>query len=182
MGREAEIRKNPNIIGPPKIGLYPPPLPTSSSNEPGSPSRTFFLPRRELCDYYVSRFLEDVHCTHWFYSIEQFLYRVENTYTGKAGPLSNSWICSLYAILGLGAANYDEPSGQSPLPPGSPAASDEKSSEDYITLAKELLPAVHDEADIDSIRALAIMVSYTREAFPYSSLRIPSNSSLTNNT
>ncbi|KAL1601505.1 hypothetical protein SLS60_006420 [Paraconiothyrium brasiliense] len=157
MGKESEARRNPNIIGPPKVGLYPPPLPTPSSNEFGSPGRSFFLPRRELCDYYISRFLEDVHSTHWFYSIEQFLYRVDSTYTGKAGKLSNSWMCSLYAILGLGAANYEEPSGQSPLPAGSPAASDEKSSEDYIALAKELIPAVYDEADIDSIRALAIM-------------------------
>ncbi|KAL5427693.1 hypothetical protein PMIN04_001194 [Paraphaeosphaeria minitans] len=157
MGREAELRKNPNIIGPPKVGLYPPSLPTTLTNETGSPGRSFFLPRRELCDYYISRFLEDVHCTHWFYSIEQFLYRVESTYSGKAGKLSNSWMCSLYAILGLGAANYEEPSGQSPLPPGSPAASDEKSSEDYIALAKELMPSVYEEADIDSIRALAIM-------------------------
>ncbi|KAJ4347988.1 uncharacterized protein N0V89_009360 [Didymosphaeria variabile] len=157
MGKEAEMRKNPNIIGPPKIGLYPPPLPTMSSTDSGSPGRSFFLPRRELCDYYISRFLEDVHSTHWFYSIEQFLYRVETTYTGKSGKLSNSWMCSLYAILGLGAANYEEPSGQSPLPADSPAASDEKSSEDYIALAKELIPAVYDEADIDSIRALAIM-------------------------
>jgi hypothetical protein len=161
MGREAEVRKDPNIIGPPKVGLYPPPLPPTVNNESGSPGRSFFLPRRELCDYYLSRFLEDVHCTHWFYSVEQFLYRVECTYTGKSGRLSNSWMCSLYAILGLGAANYEEPSGQSPLPPGSPAASDVKSSEDYIALAKELLPAVYDEADIDSIRALAIMVSHT---------------------
>ena len=155
MGKDA----NPNIIGPPKVGLYPPPLAASTASDPGSPGRPFFLPRRELCDYYISRFLEDVHCTHWLYSIEQFLYRVDGTYSGKAGPPSNSWMCSLYAILGLGAANYEEPSGQSPLPPGSPAASDVKSSEDYMALAKELLPAVYDEADIDSIRALAIMVS-----------------------
>lgn len=161
MGRDA----NPNIIGPPKVGLYPPPLAATTGSDPGSPGRPFFLPRRELCDYYVSRFLEDVHCTHWLYSIEQFLYRVDSTYNGKAGPPSNSWMCSLYAILGLGAANYEEPSGQSPLPPGSPAASDEKSSEDYMALAKELIPAVYDEADIDSIRALTIMVSVSRISF-----------------
>ncbi|KAF1966846.1 aldehyde dehydrogenase [Bimuria novae-zelandiae CBS 107.79] len=158
IGREAEVRRDPRIIATPKVGLYPPPFPTTSSTDaPGSPGRAFFLPRRELCDYYVSRFLADVHSTHWFYSIEQFLYQVDSTYTGKSGPPSTSWMCSLYAILSLGAANYDEPSGQSPLPPGSPAASDVKSSEDYIVLAKELIPAVYDEADLDSIRALAIM-------------------------
>lgn len=67
-------------------------------------------------------------------------------------------MCSLYAIFAMGAANYEEPQGQSPLPAGSPAASDVRSSEDYITLAKQLIPAVYDEAEIDSIRALAIIV------------------------
>lgn len=36
---------------------------------------------------------------------------------------------------------------------------DAKTSEGYLALAKALVPAVHDEADIDSIRALAILVS-----------------------
>jgi hypothetical protein len=54
-------------------------------------------------------------------------------------------MCSLYAILAIGAANYEGTNGDSPAP-GSPAASDRKNS-------------VYDEADIDSIRALAIMVS-----------------------
>jgi len=70
-------------------------------------------------------------------------------------------MCSLFAIFALGAANYDELSGHSPLPPGSPAALDVKSSKDYIALAKQLIPFVYDEADIDSIRALAIMVCKT---------------------
>lgn len=36
---------------------------------------------------------------------------------------------------------------------------DLNTSDDYLALAKTLVPAVHDEADIDSIRALAILVS-----------------------
>ena len=36
---------------------------------------------------------------------------------------------------------------------------DSKTSDGYLALAKALVPAVHDEADIDSIRALAILVS-----------------------
>ena len=70
-----------------------------------------------------------------------------------------------YGIFAIGAASYDEPAGRSPLPPGSPAASDERTSTDYIALAKELIPSVYDEADIDSIRAMAIMVSNIRVAF-----------------
>jgi hypothetical protein len=139
------------------VGSYPPALPTPAPTAEDSRNR-FYLPRRELGDFYISRFLEDVHCTHWLYSIETFLYRVDNTYAGRAPTPSNSWMCSLYAIFAIGAANYEEPAGQSPLPAGSPAASDDRASADYITLAKQLIPAVYDEADLDSIRALAILV------------------------
>lgn len=151
-------RKNPNIISPPKVGSYPPALPTPSPSVDSDAHDRFYLPSRELGDFYISRFLEDVHCTHWFYSIETFLYRVDNTYSGKGSSPSSSWMCSLYSIFAIGAANYDEPNGQSPLPAGSPAASDERTSADYIALAKQLVPTVYDEADIDSIRALAILV------------------------
>jgi hypothetical protein len=37
-------------------------------------------------------------------------------------------------------------------------SADEKSSHDYLALAKALVPDVHDEADIDSVRALALLV------------------------
>lgn len=151
-------RRNPDIIAPPKVGSYPPELPAPSPSVDSDPHDRFFLPRRELGDFYISRFLEDVHCTHWFYSIETFLSRVDNTYAGHGPVPSSSWMCSLYAVFAIGAANYDEPNGQSPLPAGSPAASDERTSADYIALAKQLIPAVYDEAEIDSIRALAILV------------------------
>jgi hypothetical protein len=154
----ARSRKNPNIIASPKVGSYPPALPTPTPSADSDSRNRFYLPRRELGDFYISRFLEDVHCTHWLYSIETFLYRVDNTYAGRAPTPSNSWMCSLYAIFAIGAANYEEPTGQSPLPAGSPAATDDRASADYITLAKQLIPTVYDEADLDSIRALAIMV------------------------
>jgi hypothetical protein len=152
-------RRNPAIIPPPRVGLYPPNLAAaaSPSSDPG-PEETFHLPPRHLCDVYVARFLEDVHCTHWLYSVEDLLHRVDDTYHEGAPPSSSSWMCSLYAILAIGAANYEGTNGDSPAP-GSPAASDRKNSEDYIALAKQLIPTVYDEADIDSIRALAIMVS-----------------------
>jgi hypothetical protein len=155
MGRGVQ---NPKIIGPPKVGSYPPPIMTPASSADSDSGAHFDLPRRDLADYYISRFLEDVHCTHWFYSIETFLYRVDRTYTDEDSYASNSWMCSLYAIFAIGAANYEEPTGKSPLSPGSPAASDNRTSSDYINLAKQLIPNVYDEADIDSIRAMAIMV------------------------
>ena len=113
-----------------------------------------YLPSREACDYYISRFLEDVHCTHWFYSIENFLARVDGTYSTSGFAGSDSWLCSLYAIFAVGSSGCGETDDSSASPVG-----DSKTSKDYIALAKQLIPAVYDEADIDSIRALAILVS-----------------------
>ncbi|KAI4643448.1 uncharacterized protein J4E88_010472 [Alternaria novae-zelandiae] len=149
-------RKDPSIIPGPKVGSYPPTLPGSSpSNSPGF-EESYYLPGRELCDVYISRFLEDVHCTYWLYPVETLLRRIENTYSESAPRSSSSWMCCLYTMFAIGAANYVGPNGNSP-PPDWPAALDPKTSEDYITLAKQLIPAVYDEADVDSIRAMATM-------------------------
>jgi hypothetical protein len=69
-------------------------------------------------------------------------------------------MCSLYCIFAIGAANYSGTNGNPP-PPEWPVSSDQKTSEDYIALAKQLIPAVYDEADIESVRAMAILVSGT---------------------
>ena len=78
------------------------------------------------------------------------------------GATTSSWLCSLYAIFALGAASgensrsvlyADFVSDEARMNP------DLKTSEDYLAMAKALVPAVHDEADIDSIRALVILVS-----------------------
>ncbi|KAF2463592.1 aldehyde dehydrogenase [Lindgomyces ingoldianus] len=142
-------KRRSSIIMPPKLGSFPPSLPTPSpSIDSCYPNEGNYLPTRETCDYYISRFLEEVHCTYWFYSIEAFLNRVESTYSTSTLLASNSWMCSLYAIFAIGATTPNERDGISP---------DQKTSTDYISLAKQLIPSVYDEADIDSIRALAIM-------------------------
>lgn len=154
-----DSQKDSSIINPPKVGCYPPSLPTPSPSLDESDSTDrYYLPPRESCDYYISRFLEDVHCTYWFYSIETFLNRVDNTYSASATAITSSWMCSLYSIFAIGAANYDEQDHQSPSTSNSHFPADEKTSTDYIALAKQLIPTVYDEADIDSIRGLAIMV------------------------
>ncbi|KAI8943693.1 hypothetical protein NX059_001676 [Plenodomus lindquistii] len=149
-------RRNPSIIPGPRVGSYPPTLSISSPATDVGVEEPYYLPPRELCDIYVSRFLEDVHCTHWLYPVENLLRRVDSTYSETAPSCSSSWMCSLYTMFAIGAANYIGEHGRSP-PPDWPAAMDQKTSEDYITLAKQLIPVVYDEADIDSIRALAIM-------------------------
>lgn len=149
-------RKNPSIIPHPRVGAYPPALPAASPSTDSGEEEAFYLPARELCDIYISRFLEDVHCTYWLYPVESLLQRVDDTYSESAPHGSSSWMCSLYAMFAIGAANYAGTNGNSP-PPDWPAALDPKNSEDYIALAKQLIPSTYDEADIDSIRALAIM-------------------------
>ena len=67
-------------------------------------------------------------------------------------------MCSLYAIFAIGAASYNKHGVQSPQPSRTQFPEDTKTSTDYISLAKQLIPTVYDEADIDSIRGLAIMV------------------------
>lgn len=151
-------RRNPAIIPAPRIGAYPPSMPVTSPSTDGGAEDLFFLPARELCDIYISRFLEDVHCTYWLFPVEDLLRRVGNTYSGTAPRPSSSWMCALYCMFAIGAANYTGMNGN-PVPPDWPAAQDQKTSEDYLTLAKQLIPTVYDEADIDSIRAMAIIVS-----------------------
>ncbi|EFQ87008.1 hypothetical protein PTT_17628 [Pyrenophora teres f. teres 0-1] len=150
-------RKNPSIIPMPKVGSYPPTLAAASpATTPGGVEESYYLPGRELCDVYISRFLEEVHCIFWLYPVETLLRRVDSTYSESAPRSSSSWMCSLYIMFAMGAANYVGDNGKSP-PPDWPAALDLKTSEDYIALAKQLIPAVYDEADIDSIRAMAMM-------------------------
>jgi hypothetical protein len=159
-------RKNPSIIPEPRVGAYPPTLPGSSPSTASRTEESYYLPGRELCDIYISRFLEDIHCTYWLYPVESLLRRIDSTYSESAPASSSSWMCSLYTMFAIGAANYAGTNGNSP-PPDWPAALDPKTSEDYITLAKQLIPAVYDEADIDSIRAMAIMVCLHTKIISY---------------
>ncbi|KAH5036335.1 hypothetical protein HBI62_036200 [Parastagonospora nodorum] len=149
-------RKNPSIIPTPRVGQYPPALPAPSPSTDSGEVEPYYLPTRKLCDIYVSRFLEDVHSTHWLYPVETLLRRIGDTYLEPPPSLSSSWMCSLYCIFAIGAANYTGSNGNPP-PLDWPAASDQKTSEDYMALAKQLIPAVYDEADVDSIRAMTIM-------------------------
>ncbi|KAF2178990.1 aldehyde dehydrogenase-like protein [Zopfia rhizophila CBS 207.26] len=150
-------QKSSAIITPPKVGSFPPAFPESpeSLHLPNQDDSTY-LPPRKACDYYVSRFLEEVHCTHWFYSVETFHSRVENTYTSSVSTRTSSWLCSLYAIFAIGAADPQRDENSHKVASLN-RPHDQKTSSDYIALAKRLIPAVYEEADIDSIRALAIL-------------------------
>jgi len=151
------------LILPPKES-FPPQKPERSKlfSQLTSPNQPY-LPPREYCDYYVSRFFDEVHCIYWLYPIEQFHARLNDTYLTGSSTASSSWLCSLYAIFALGASSEETTKHThfgDFFPPSVRSGSDIKTSEDYLALAKGLVPAVNDEADIDSIRALAILVCY----------------------
>lgn len=155
-----ERYKDSSIIAPPKVGSYPPTLPSPSPSLESSPARErYYLPPRQTCDFYVAKFLEDVHSTHWFYSMESFLNRVDNTYSGSTISVTDSWICSLYSIFAIGSSSLGDEGTRPSSSSNTRIPPDSKSTTDYISLAKELIPAVYDEADIDSTRAAAILVS-----------------------
>lgn len=129
--------------------------PTTPESTPGSILHTdVHLPPRDLCFQYVSRFFDEVHCLYWLYSSEQFHTRLESTYSNRA-PATASWVCSLYSIFALGSQN----------PSNSSASIDGKSSSDWLALAKGLISRVCDEADLDSIRALILLVSFLLSSF-----------------
>lgn len=143
------------IILPPKDD-FPPVKPERAKllEEVTSPDHPY-LPPRACCDYYVARFFEEVHCIYWLFPVEHFHARLDDTYSQGSSEASSSWLCSLYAIFALGAA-----SGTNSRLLGEVKGNfDMRTSEDYLVLSKALVPSVHDEADIDSIRALAILVS-----------------------
>lgn len=129
------------------------PLPLLEIKKTASLINNPYLPPREYCDFYISRFFEDIHCVFWLFPFNQFHSRLDDTYRTN-NAVTISWLCCLYSIFALGASSFG----------GKPRSNiivgkdmDTKSSLDYLTLAKSFVGLVCDEANIDSIRALAIL-------------------------
>ncbi|KAJ4335114.1 hypothetical protein N0V87_006390 [Didymella glomerata] len=139
--------KNTDMIPPASVGHYPP--------QEESKEEVYWLPPKELCFHYVSRYRKEVHSMYWLYPEARLLQRIEDTYAWyesaytvkleygtppprKGVPPSVSWICSLYAMCALGALPRNA-EGRS-LSPGSYAEMATKTSEDYIDLVKQLKP------------------------------------------
>ncbi|KAM7195921.1 putative Zn(II)2Cys6 transcription factor [Naviculisporaceae sp. PSN 640] len=118
-----------------------------------------YLPPRDACQRYATRFFSEIQSIYWFYSPEQFYTLVDQTYADPQGAVatSPSWLCSLYAIFAMCAAKPD--SDPSPADYSSPSST-ETSATEYLALAKSLGYAVCDldsEASTDSVRALALL-------------------------
>ena len=103
---------------------------------------------------YVGRFFEQVYCTYWFYSAEDFYPRLEQTMEEGGASASASWLCSIYSVFAIGSMR---PSDQGDEAVGS-RPTDSKTPTDYLALARELSAGACDEADLDSVKAFGLLV------------------------
>ncbi len=132
------------------ITAAPPLPPETPESSVGMPStQQIFLPRRDLCNRCVSRFFSEIQSIYWFFSAERFYSALDRIYSGDANEASPSMLCCLYSILAL---TCESEALAEPFDSGSPPASK------YLQLAKATVPTLYDDADIDEIRALCLLV------------------------
>ncbi|KAJ3539321.1 hypothetical protein NM208_g5544 [Fusarium decemcellulare] len=127
--------------------VVPPPTPESSLGVKRTP-RQVNLPHRELCNSCIARFFQDVHSVYWLFSAEQLHATLDRIYSGDATSATPAALCSLYSILAITCESemQKEWSDTSMRP-----------SVTYLTLAKAVVPALYDDADSDSVRALCLL-------------------------
>lgn len=107
------------------------------------------LPSQDVLLACAARYFEEVHSMYWLYSSEDFYSRLEVTYSNTTPQHTDSWLCSLHSIVALTATCV-------PISNGNP---DENLAHRSLEKAKMLTSKVCDEADLDSIRALMLLVS-----------------------
>ncbi|QKX54948.1 uncharacterized protein TRUGW13939_02038 [Talaromyces rugulosus] len=140
-----------HIITPLKQSSLPPPTPDIVSSVSSEPP---YLPPKALCNHYVARFLSNIQSVYWFYSLEQFHIRLEETLSTSGILARASWLCSLYSIFAMGSATNIK---SSDIDSTWNLPIDAKTCNDYLLMAKRLVPEVCDEADIETVRALALL-------------------------
>lgn len=146
------VPSDSRVVVPLKTGLLPPTTPESIASQ----SRTeHYLPCYQLSLVYTSRFFAQAHSMHCFFSPEQFYAQLDHTLENKGRNASPSWLCSLYSIYAIGSIrpmttqiDSDRAYPEDPMGPSG-----------YLALAKELVPRAADDADIESVRAFALLVS-----------------------
>ena len=145
-----------NDIIPSMLKVTPPAA--TPSTVPASPGHPSELPQQDVLLACADRFFEQVHCLYWLYSSEDFYTRLESTYSGGcSNQQTSSWLCSLHSIVANSAVHEPSPDG---LPNGQLVC-------DSLDAAKSLVSGVCDEADLDSLRALMVLVSDRRTGKPH---------------
>ncbi|KIX96374.1 uncharacterized protein Z520_07640 [Fonsecaea multimorphosa CBS 102226] len=150
MACTSSVYLDPKVVSPLKTGLLPPLTPDSPST---TQTADVYLPCRQLCTQYVTRFFEHIHCLYWFYSTEQFFTRLESTLHDRGATATASWLCSLYSIFSLGSMRPGSHTARS----STDVPQDCKNTADYLALAKEQSSAAADEADIETIKAFGLL-------------------------
>lgn len=149
-------RSDPKVIMPLRSGHLPP---TTPENAPSSSALAhmvnIYLPDRDVCMRYVGRFLDEIHCLYWFYSSEEFYGLIDKTYEDGGASASASWMCSLYSIFALCSQRPSDVAGDFIQ------HDDVKTSLDYLSMAKNFVARTCDEADIESVRALSLLVLHS---------------------
>ncbi|OJD31430.1 aldehyde dehydrogenase [Diplodia corticola] len=146
----------------------------SSSSPPSSCSGAHnagvYLPRLEQASASIQRYFDEVHCLYWLFSTEQFHERVHETYMTGGILAGASWMCCLYSIFAIGGSGGG---GSGVEGAGQQQGAQQKTSAEYLVMAKALVPQVVDEADVDSVRALTLLAlalqteCYTNAAYLY---------------
>lgn len=107
------------------------------------------LPPWETCLRLTTKYFEDVHCLYWLYSSERFHAQLEESYQASQEMLTASWRCALYSILAIAKLGLTDTDN-----------SDENvTAKDYLEQAKSFVPEACDEASLESIRAMMLLVS-----------------------
>lgn len=146
--RGAPCRTDPKIITPLNIRPVPPTTPETAA---GSLRTGVYFPPRQLCMAHVARFFDQIHCTFWFYSAEQFYPTLEQTLEESGATASSSWLCSLYSIFAMGSMRSEGDLLDN-------RHQDPKTSLDYLAMAREVSSAAIEEADLDSVVAFGLLV------------------------
>ncbi|KAK2788864.1 hypothetical protein FQN53_003052 [Emmonsiellopsis sp. PD_33] len=146
-GEQITQRSDPKVIPPLRSGHLPPTFPESVASSRPFYNERIYLPDRDVCIQYISLFLQELQCVYWFFSHEQIYSALDRTLEDAGTTASPQWICSLYSIFAICSSKQP-----------SPLIRDAKSSTEYITMAKSLIPQVCDEADDESVRALALLI------------------------
>ncbi|KXG52244.1 Transcription factor [Penicillium griseofulvum] len=165
MVSERPILPDPSVVIPLKTGLLPPTTPENVANQHRV---EHYLPCHRLSMEYTTRFFAQAHSMHCFYSVEQFYTMLDHTLENRGKTSSASWLCSLYSIFAIGSIRPN-----AIATPDKALPEDIQSPAGYLALAKELVPRVAEDADIESVRAFALLSlamhsnCYSLEAYLY---------------
>lgn len=98
----------------------------------------------------MARFFRDIQSVYWFFSAERLHAALDRIYAGDSGAATPAVLCGLYSIFAITSESQVEAEG---------GGEERRPGRKYLALAKSLVPALCDDGDTDSVRALCLLVS-----------------------